>query len=132
MAVEGLVTLSSAFTAVETLRRLRAAIEAAGMTLFADIDQAAAARAVALDMAPTDLVIFGNARAGTPLMNQTPTVGIDLPLKVLVWEDPDGQVWLAYNDPTWFAERHALSPQTAPAIAAMSRGLSQLAAAATR
>ncbi|MDQ1741517.1 MAG: hypothetical protein QOE53_3169, partial [Pseudonocardiales bacterium] len=84
--------------------RLQAEIRAKGMTVFARIDHAAGATEVGLTLAPTELIIFGNARGGTPLMQSVQTVGIDLPLKALVWEDADGNTWLSYNEPEWIAE----------------------------
>jgi uncharacterized protein (DUF302 family) len=88
--------------------RLVAEINATGMTVFARIDHAGGAAEVGLKLAPTELIIFGNARAGTPLMQSVQTVGIDLPLKVLVWEDAPGKTWLSYNEPSWIARRHGV------------------------
>lgn len=78
---------------------------AAGLQVFARVDHAAGAREVGLDLRPTELLIFGNARGGTPLMQDKQTAGIDLPLKALAWADEDGQTWLSYNDPAWIAEQ---------------------------
>src|SRR5215831_5438365 len=99
MAVEGLVTVKSAFGPQETMNRFEAEVRARGMTVFAHVDHAAGAAAAGLSLRPTDLLIFGTAKAGTPLMESVQTAGIDLPLKVLVWQDASGSTWLSYNDP---------------------------------
>ena len=88
--------------------RLQAEIRAQGMTVFARIDHAAGAAEVGLTLPPTELIIFGNARGGTPLMQSVQTVGIDLPLKALVWEDTAGTTWLSYNEPGWIVQRHSV------------------------
>ena len=89
--------------------RLETEIRAKGMTVFARIDHAAGAAEVGLELAPTELIIFGNARGGTPLMQAVQTVGIDLPLKVLVWQDATNKTWLSYNEPGWIAQRHNIA-----------------------
>ncbi len=107
--------------------RLEAEIRAQGMTVFARIDHAAGAAEVGLTLPPTELIIFGNARAGTPLMQSVQTVGIDLPLKALVWEDTAGTTWLSYNEPGWIVQRHSVGnaeqivSKMAGALSAMSR-----------
>jgi len=107
--------------------RLEAEISAKGMTVFARIDHAAGAAEVGLTLAPTELIIFGNARGGTPLMQTVQTVGIDLPLKALVWEDASGKTWLSYNEPAWIAQRHSVAnaeqvvSKMAAALSAISR-----------
>jgi uncharacterized protein (DUF302 family) len=104
--IEGLTSIRSSFGPKETMDRLEAEIRAQRMTVFARIDHAGGAALVGLKLAPTELIIFGNARGGTPLMQPVRTVGIDLPLKALVWEDAAGKTWLAYNEPSWIARRH--------------------------
>jgi uncharacterized protein (DUF302 family) len=89
--------------------RLLAEINATGMTVFARIDHAAGAAEVGLTLRPTELIIFGNARGGTPLMQSAQTVGIDLPLKALVWQDAEGKTWLSYNEPSWIAQRSGVA-----------------------
>ena len=102
MAADGLITTPSSFGAKETLDRLEAEVEARGMTVFARIDHAAGAAEVGLPLRPTEVVIFGNARGGTPPTQADQAIGIlDLPLKALVFEDEAGKIWLAYNDPYW-------------------------------
>jgi uncharacterized protein (DUF302 family) len=107
MAVDGLITLRSACGPEETMNRFEAEVRAKGMTVFAQIDHAAGAAALDLLLLPTDLLIFGHAKAGTPLMQSIQTIGIDLPLKALVWQDASGTTWLSYNDPAWLARRHS-------------------------
>ena len=91
------------------MNRLVAEINATGMTVFARIDHAAGAVGVGLTLRPTELIIFGNARGGTPLMQAAQTIGIDLPLKALVWEDAAGKTWISYNEPKWIVQRHGVT-----------------------
>jgi uncharacterized protein (DUF302 family) len=108
-AVQGLTSIQSRFGPKETTDRLVAAIGAKGVTVFARIDHATGAAEVGLPLRPTELIIFGNAHGGTPLMQSAQTAGIDLPLKVLVWEDAGGKTWLSYNEPSWIAQRHSVA-----------------------
>ena len=114
MAVQGLTTIKSSHGPQETMNRLDAAVKAKGMTVFARIDHSAGASAVGLSLNPTEVLIFGNAKGGTPLMQSAQTIGIDLPLKALVWQDASGDTWLSYNDPAWLAKRHGLDGTEAP------------------
>lgn len=116
MAVEGLVTRTSRDGPADTLRRLEGAIASRGMTVFARIDHAEGAKSAGLALRATDVVIFGSPIAGTPLMAISQTVGIDLPLKMLVWRDAEGRTLVGYNDPAWLVRRHALG-EGAEAIA---------------
>ena len=131
--IEGLTTIASRFGPKETMDRLQAEIRARGMTVFAWIDHAAGAAEVGLTLAPTELIIFGNARGGTPLMQSVQTVGIDLPLKALVWEDTAGETWISYNEPSWIAQRHSVA-SAEPVVSKMAAALSAMskAAAGTR
>src|SRR6201993_3321902 len=104
--IEGLTSIRSNFGPKETMDRLEAEIRAQRMTVFARIDHAGGAALAGLKLAPTELIIFGNAGGGTPLMQSVQTVGIDLPLKALVWEDAAGKTWISYNEPDWIAQRH--------------------------
>jgi uncharacterized protein (DUF302 family) len=113
---DGLVTLASPFGAAETSVRLEAAVRSQGLSVFATIDHAQAARDAGLEMKAASLVIFGSPRSGTPLMRRAPTMAIDLPLKALIWEDEDGGTWLSYNDPAWLARRHGLGDLDAPTM----------------
>ena len=131
MAVDGLTTLRSSFGPQDTMDRLEAGVKARGMTVFARIDHAAGAAGVGLALRPTEVLIFGHARAGTPLMQAIQTIGIDLPLKALVWRDAAGDTWLSYNDPLWLARRHGLASETETAIGNMAAALNAIATAAT-
>ena len=107
-SIEGLTSIPGSLGAKETMDRLEAEIRTKGLTIFARIDHAAGAPEVGLQLAPTNLIIFGNARGGTPLMQSAQTVGIDLPLKILVWQDAANNTWLSYNEPRWIAQRHGV------------------------
>jgi len=113
------------------MNRFEAEVQARGMTVFAHVDHAAAAAAVGLALRPTEVLIFGAAKGGTPLMQLAQTIGIDLPLKALVWSDASGATWLAYNDPAWLAERHGIAAGGLAATQAMQSVLSVMAHAAT-
>lgn len=131
MDVDGLITVRSSHGPEETMNRFEAAVRTRGMTVFAHVDHAAGAAAVGLPLRPTDLLIFGNANGGTPLMQSAQTVGIDLPLKVLVWQDAAGDTWLSYNDPSWFMKRHGLGGEAQAPVDAMTAALDEMATAAT-
>ena len=131
MAADGLTTLPSKYGPKETMDRLEAAVTAKGLTVFARIDHAASAAAVGLPLRPTELLIFGNAKGGTPLMQSVQTIGIDLPLKALVWRDANGATWLAYNEPGWIARRHSAGHEAEPAIGGLAAALAALVKAAT-
>jgi uncharacterized protein (DUF302 family) len=131
MAAEGLTTLSSSQGPKDTVDRLAAEITARGMTVFARVDHAAGAAEAGLSLRPTELLIFGNAKGGTPLMQSDQTIGIDLPLKALVWQDASGRTWLSYNDPSWLAKRHGLGAEVDPAVKAMAAALNVIATKAT-
>jgi uncharacterized protein (DUF302 family) len=131
MSAQGLTTIRSSFGPRDTMSRLEAAVLAKGMTVFARIDHAAGATAVGLPLRPTEVLIFGNARGGTPLMQAIQTIGIDLPLKALVWQDASGATWLSYNDPAWLAQRHELGGATEAAVGNITAALAALAKAAT-
>jgi len=131
MAVEGLISKRSSFGPEETMKRLEAEVKARGLTVFAHVDHAAGAAAVGLQLRPTDLLIFGNAKGGTPLMQAVQSIGIDLPLKALVWRDSDGVTWVSYNDPAWLAHRHGLSEEATPVVNALTAALNALATKAS-
>ena len=128
--LEGLKTIASSFSPKETMERLESEISAKGMKVFARIDHAAGAAEAGLYLRPTDLIIFGNARAGTPLMQASQVVGIDLPLKALVWQDEAGKTWLSYYEPNWIIERHGLAIE-AEVIDKMTVALSAVSIKAT-
>ena len=131
MAAEGLITLRSNYGPKETMDRLEAEVKAKGMTVFSHVDHAAGATAVGLPLRPTDLLIFGAAKGGTPLMQSVQTIGIDLPLKALVWQDEAGTTWLSYNDPAYLAHRHGLGETANAPVNAMSGALKAIATKAT-
>ena len=104
--VPGMVVFASPHSAIETMSRLEAEVKQRGLNVFARIDHAAGAQRVGQTLRPTELLVFGNPQGGTPLMQCAQTVGIDLPLKALVWEDASSKVWLGYNDPAYVMRRH--------------------------
>ncbi len=130
MAADGLTTVASHFGPKETLDRLEADVKAKGLTVFARIDHAAGAAAAGLTLLPTAVLIFGNARGGTPLMQANQLIGIDLPLKVLVWQDTSGKTWLSYVDPATLAQRYGLPADTAASVNPLSGMLRALTKAA--
>ncbi len=131
MSVDGLTSVASQFNPKETLDRLEAQIKAKGLTVFARVDHAAGAAAAGMALRPTEVVLFGNARGGTPLMQDGQTTGIDLPLKFLIWQDAAGKTWLSYNEPDWIARRHGLGASSDAPRHAMTGLLAALAKAAT-
>ncbi len=131
MSAEGLITLRSSFGPQETMSRFEAEVRARSLTVFSHIDHAAGAAAVGLPLRPTDLLIFGAAKGGTPLMQSAQTIGIDLPLKALVWQDEAGTTFLSYNDPAYLAHRHGVGEAAEPVVEAMSKVLKEMAAKST-
>jgi uncharacterized protein (DUF302 family) len=123
---DGLITIASNHSVKETLDRLEASLKAKAITVFARIDHAAGAKSVGMELRPTELLIFGNPKAGTPLMQADQTIGLDLPLKVLAWQDAAGKVWLTYSGVAWLAHRHRLGPETAAAVSALTMALAKL------
>jgi uncharacterized protein (DUF302 family) len=108
MTGNGIIDLPSKYSVAETGNRLESLLKSKGIKVFARIDQATEAKAVGLSMSPTELLVFGDPRVGTPLMERYPSIGIDLPLKALAWESADRRVWLSYNSPEYLMERHQL------------------------
>jgi uncharacterized protein (DUF302 family) len=104
----GIVDVPSNHSVDETVERVKNILQSKGITLFVLVDHSGEAEKVGMKMPPTKLLIFGNPKGGTPLMLAAPSVAIDLPLKILVWEDGQGKVWLSYNSPEYLQERHAL------------------------
>lgn len=129
-AIDGLVTIKSAHDVATTTDRLITALETKGMTVFARIDHAAGAVKSGQTLRPTELVIFGNPKVGTPLMQCAQTVGIDLPQKALIYEDNTGQTWFSYNDPAYLDQRHHLE-ECAAVLKKVSTALGNFSAAAT-
>jgi uncharacterized protein (DUF302 family) len=118
--IDGLIFLPTQHTVAEILTRTVSIAQAKGLTVFAQIDFSGDAARSNLSMRPTGLVILGNPIAGTPLMVSTPTVAIDLPLKILAYEDTDGRTWVAYNDPKYLQRRHGFPEALEKNIAALS------------
>jgi len=110
---DGLIAVKSAHSVEKTLDRLAEILEAKGLTVFARVDHRENARGADLELPPTQVLIFGNPKLGTPLMRAQRSVAIDLPQKMLAYEDADGQVWLAYNDPAHLADRHGITERAA-------------------
>jgi uncharacterized protein (DUF302 family) len=133
MPLDGLTRYQSRYDTHQTMDRLTAAVARRGMTVVARIDHTAAAVTVGITLRPTPVLIFGNPRAGTPLMQAAPSIAIDLPLKALVWQDEDGSTWLAHDDPNWLAQRHhAAREAVGRSLQAMSEALSAVAREATQ
>jgi uncharacterized protein (DUF302 family) len=128
-AHDGLVKKLSARSVQTTMDSLENLVRNKGLTVFARIDHAAGAAQVGEEMLPTQLLMFGNPAIGTKLMTSQRTVGVDLPIKVLIWEEPDGKVWIAYNDPTYLAKRHGIDDRDA-VLDKMGRAVKGLVSAA--
>jgi uncharacterized protein (DUF302 family) len=120
MSDNGLITIPSAYGVGETIDRLESEVKSEGMTIFARVDHAAGAKDAGLSLRPTLLLIFGNAKGGTPLMQDKQQIGIDLPLKALAWEDASGKTWLSSNDLKWLGQRHSLSHDVDPVVNTLS------------
>ena len=122
---DGMTSLRSPHAAKETMNRFETNARQSGLEVFARIDHAAGALKIGNSLRPTEVLVFGNPQGGTPLLVCTQTAGIDLPLKALVWEDAQGQVWLGYNDPAFLAARHGAAQ--CPAVDALTQALARLA-----
>jgi uncharacterized protein (DUF302 family) len=129
--MDGLITVPSLFGPKETMDRLEADVRAKGMHVFLRVDHAAGASTAGLDLHPTEVLIFGNPQAGTKLMQHNQAIGLELPLKVLVWQDAAGKTWLAYDEPRWLAARFGIAEQTTAVTDAMTSGLATFAKHAT-
>jgi len=124
-AAEGLVSVKSPYGVKETLDRFESAAKAKGLNVFLRLDHAAGAQKIGKTLRPTELLIFGNPQGGTPLIECAQSAGIDLPLKVLSWQDAAGQVWLAYNDPRYLAGRHHAG-ECSPVVQNLNKALAVL------
>ena len=124
---DGLIAMKSPFTAKETMNRFEENAKQRGLNVFVRIDHAAGVAKIGKTLRPTEVLIFGNPQGGTPFIECAQSAGIDLPLKALVWEDAEGQVWLGYNDPAFLAQRHGVAK--CPAVSGLSKALSGLAEA---
>jgi uncharacterized protein (DUF302 family) len=123
-AADGLIVKRSSYSEPETMDRFVTVATNAGMKIFARIDHAAGAQQVGRSLRPTEVLIFGNPKGGTPFLECSQTVGIDLPMKLLVWTDESNQVWIGYNDPAWVGRRHGA--ESCPAIGPLSQALAKL------
>ena len=130
LAVEGMIDTESNFTVTETATRLEEVLKEKGMTIFARINHSAGARKVGIDLGETELIIFGNPKAGSPLMKCQQTVALDLPQKALIWEDTSGKVWLSYNAPRYLEKRHKIKG-CEEALTKVEKALATIARAAT-
>jgi uncharacterized protein (DUF302 family) len=131
--VNGFITVASPLDAAATVHWLETTLASKGATVFGKVDHAAGAKAAGLPLGPTTLLIYGNAQAGTKLMQIDQRMGIDLPLKLLVWTGADGKAQVSYNDPVWVAARYGIKPEAAPVLTAMQgmlKGLTEGLAAA--
>jgi len=129
-AGDGLISVKSSHDVKVTADRLENILNQKGMTVFIRINHSAGAQKVGKKLRPTELVVFGNPKVGTPLMQCSQSVAIDLPQKALIWQDDKGQAWLTYNDPNYLAQRHGLSECT-EVIKKVKKALSNFAKAAT-
>jgi len=129
-AAEGLTTVKSPHTVKETIDRLEAAAKARNLVIFLRVDHAAGAQKIGRALRPTELLIFGNPQGGTPFMECAQSVGIDLPLKALAWQDAAGQVWLGYNEPQFVAARHGVAQ--CAVVPNLKKALEGLTAEATK
>ena len=127
-AADGLVTVKSPRSAKDTMNRLEEVVKQRGLNVFARIDHATGAAKVGMVLRPTEVLIFGNPQGGTPFMECAQTVGIDLPLKALVWEDALSQVWIGYHDPVYLADRHGVA--ICPVAESLRKAIAGLAEAA--
>jgi uncharacterized protein (DUF302 family) len=118
-ATEGIVDKPSRHSVDETVDRLKNILQTKGLTLFALVDHSGEAERVGMKMPPTKLFIFGSPKAGTPLMLASPSIAIDLPLKILVWEDRQGKAWVSYNSPAYLQQRHGVPQELLQNIAAV-------------
>lgn len=130
MMENGIVNITSRYPVKETVDRLQTLVRDKGLTVFARVDHGGEAASVGMALRPTELLIFGDPKGGTPLMQLQQSIGIDLPLKILSWQDADGQVWLSYNDPRWLAERHHLGDDARKTVDQLAAALGALAKSA--
>ena len=128
---DGVITKPSSMSVAQTIDGLRRLMADKGFTVFNDIDHSAGATEAGLSLRPTELLVFGNPKGGTPLMQSVQTIGIDLPLKALVWQDEKGTTWLSYNDPEWLARRHGAGQETDTGVRTIAAALGAVAATAT-
>ena len=124
----GMTHLSSPYPFAETIQRLESSLQAQGLTIFCRIDHSGAAEKAGLKMHPTQVIVFGDPKGGTPLMIASPTAAIDLPLKALIWEDDGGKVWISYNTPEYLKQRHGIPDELLKNIAGIAPLLQKVVA----
>ncbi|MDG4812405.1 DUF302 domain-containing protein [Hydrogenovibrio sp. 3SP14C1] len=124
LAADGLISIKSPYSAGQTMQKLEEAVQAKGLKIFVKVNHTAGAKSVGQTLRPTSVLIFGNPKGGTPFMRCSQTIGIDTPLKALVWKDKNSQVWLSYNAPDYISKRH--QAENCPAIAKISNVLDQI------
>ena len=129
---DDIIKFQSAYSVQETVQRFQSIAQEQGLNIVATVDHEAGARSVNMDLRPTQVIIFGNPRAGTPLMQCNQTAGIDLPQKALIWEDEEGQVWLGYNSPQFLLTRHRLQGCADEALGRIGNNLNNLAQRVTQ
>lgn len=127
----GLKTVPSDFSVKETLDRLSTIAQSNGLTVFIRIDHSANAAQNGLQLRPTELILFGNPKAGTVLMQDSQTSGLDVPVRALAWEDENGKVWLTYNEASWIASRHGLTEKSSTVVKAIEDGMTMVCNAST-
>ncbi|MBD2097219.1 DUF302 domain-containing protein [Trichocoleus sp. FACHB-591] len=127
-AINGIINQISPYSVTETIDRLVSVLQAKEITIFARIDQRLEAEKVGLNLHPTQLLLFGNPKAGTLLMVAEPAIALDLPLKILAWEAADSQVWVSYNDPNYLKQRFSLSDEWVKNIAVIAPLIEQMLA----
>lgn len=130
--MKGLLSIQSDYSVKETIDRLVSIVASKGLTVFVRIDHATNAEKQGIQIRPTELIIFGNPKAGTVLMQDKQTAGIDLPVKALAWQDETGKVWLTYNDTKWMADRHGLTDKSNPTLKAIEDGMALVGNAAAK
>src|SRR6185437_6121861 len=130
--MKGLITIQSNYSVEETIDKFASIVQSKGMTVFARIDHADNAIKEGMQLRPTQLIIFGNPKAGTVLMQDKQTSGIDLPIKALAWQDEAGKIWLSYNDTNWIADRHDLTEKSSSVVKAIEEGLALISNAVAK
>ena len=130
--MNGLITIQSDYSVKETIDRVASIVQSKELTVFARIDHADNAAKQGMQLRPTELIIFGNPKAGTVLMQDRQTSGIDLPVKALAWQDEQGKIWLTYNDTNWIANRHELTEKSDSMVKAIEEGMALVSNRATK
>jgi uncharacterized protein (DUF302 family) len=122
----GLISQNSPYSAIQTMEKIASLVQANGMTIFMRLDHAQNAKTIGLSLRPTELIVFGNPKAGTILMEDNQATGLDLPLKALVWEDESCKTWVTYEDPRWISARHQLTSSAGPIVNSIAESIKEL------